>query len=108
MAQIASVWIEEGCITCDACQETCPEVFHVTDDSCFIIADVRSDGKFDQNEGKSLLKAEMGTSLFEDIIDAAEGCPVDVIIYTTAEDGEAPSEEVAEVAEAAVEVVAED
>ncbi|SVC67007.1 uncharacterized protein METZ01_LOCUS319861, partial [marine metagenome] len=26
MAQIASVWIEEGCITCDACQETCPEV----------------------------------------------------------------------------------
>ena len=108
MAQIASVWIEEGCITCDACQETCPEVFHVTDDSCFIIADVRSDGKFDQNEGKSLLKAEMGSSLFEDIVDAAEGCPVDVIIYTTAEDGDAPSEEVAEVVEAAVEVVAED
>ncbi len=119
MAQIASVWIEEGCITCDACQETCPEVFHVTDDSCFIIADVRSDGKFDQNESKSLLKAEVGSSLFEDIVDAAEGCPVDGIIYTTAEEGAAqeepaeqaeeaaPVEESADEEEAAVEIPAE-
>ncbi len=107
MAQIASVWIEEGCITCDACQETCPEVFHVTDDSCFIIADVRSDGKFDQNESKSLLKVESGSSLYDDIVDAAEGCPVDVIIFTTAGDGDEPSEEAAEVVEASVEVAAE-
>ncbi|GIS41788.1 MAG: hypothetical protein Ct9H90mP14_2440 [Methanobacteriota archaeon] len=28
---IVSVYIEEGCITCDACEETLPEVFHVTE-----------------------------------------------------------------------------
>ncbi|MEL0213851.1 MAG: hypothetical protein VXA41_05535 [Euryarchaeota archaeon] len=33
---IVSVYIEEGCITCDACEENLPEVFHVTDDTCFI------------------------------------------------------------------------
>lgn len=104
MAQIASVWIEEGCITCDACQETCPEVFSVTDDSCFIIADVRADGKFDQNESKSLLKAEVGSSLFDDIVDAADGCPVDVIIYTTAEEGDSGAEATEEVVEEAVAV----
>ena len=82
LAQIATVWIEEGCITCDACQEACPEVFSVQDDSCFIIADVRSDGKFDQNESQSPIKMEFGTELHGDIIDAAEGCPVDVIKYT--------------------------
>ncbi|MEO2121592.1 MAG: flavodoxin domain-containing protein [Candidatus Poseidoniia archaeon] len=104
MSQILSVWIEEGCITCDACQETCPEVFSVTDDTCFIIADVRTDGKFDQNEGQATIKVEIGTELADDIVDAAEGCPVEVIKFTTGESTDAPVEEAAP----AVEVVAEE
>ena len=27
MTIVAKVWIEEDCITCDACQDICPEVF---------------------------------------------------------------------------------
>ncbi|MBT7938179.1 MAG: hypothetical protein HN696_03340, partial [Euryarchaeota archaeon] len=104
MSQILSVWIEEGCITCDACQETCPEVFSVTDDTCFIVADARTDGKFDQNEGQAPIKVEVGTELADDIVDAAEGCPVEVIKFTTGESTDAPVEEAAPV----VEVVAED
>ena len=104
MSQILSVWIEEGCITCDACQETCPEVFSVTDDTCFIIAETRTDGKFDQNEGQAAIKVEIGTEFAEDIVDAAEGCPVEVIKFTTGESTDAPVEEAAP----AVEVVAEE
>ena len=55
---IVSVYIEEGCITCDACEETLPEVFHVTDDTCYIKADVRLDGGYDRNEGKAGLKTK--------------------------------------------------
>ena len=50
---IFSVYIEEGCITCDACEEAAPEVFEVTDDTCFIKSDVRLDGGFDRNDSKS-------------------------------------------------------
>ena len=80
--QIAMVWVEEGCITCDACEETAPEVFHVQDDTSFIRAEMRVDGGFDTNEdSKSGLKGTLGADLFADIVDAAEGCPVDVIKY---------------------------
>ena len=33
MPTVAKVWIEEDCITCDACQDILPEVFEVTDDT---------------------------------------------------------------------------
>ena len=72
MTAVLKVWIEEGCLTCDACQETCPEVFSVTDESCFIKAEVREDGGFNENlESQSHLKSEIGTNLAFDIIDAA-------------------------------------
>ncbi|MDP7000588.1 MAG: ferredoxin, partial [Candidatus Poseidoniaceae archaeon] len=76
MAQIAMVWVEEGCITCDACEEVAPEVFNVQDDTSFIRAEARLDGGFDTNETtKSTLKGNIGTELFDDIVDAAESCP---------------------------------
>lgn len=60
---ISKVWIEEGCIVCDACEDVCPEVFKVTEDSCDVLTGV------DFNE-------------FEDqIVEAAESCPVEVIKY---------------------------
>jgi len=76
------VWIDDGCITCDACENEYPEVFKVTDDSCFIVADSRNDGGFDTNESsKSTLKSGFDLGAIEE---AAEECPVDVIMVEVA------------------------
>lgn len=59
---ISKVWIEEGCIVCDACEDVCPEVFKVTEDSCTVLNTNYAD--------------------YEDqIVEAAEACPVEVIKY---------------------------
>jgi len=60
---ISKVWIEPGCIVCDACEGIFPEVFEVTDSSCII----RPGAPL--NDG---LKIQ----------EAAEACPVEVIKYT--------------------------
>ncbi|MEL0312304.1 MAG: flavodoxin domain-containing protein, partial [Candidatus Poseidoniales archaeon] len=75
------------CITCDACQDICPEVFEVTDDSSFILAAVRTDGNFDRNVGGSPLVGTLGAELGDIIIEAAEACPVEVIKYELVSDG---------------------
>ena len=56
------------------------EVFEVTDDTCFIKSDARIDGGFDRNDAKSGLKKEVLDTFSDDILDAADACPVDVII----------------------------
>ncbi len=89
---IFSVYIEEGCITCDACEEAAPEVFEVTEDTCFIKSDVRLDGGFDRNDTKSGLKSEVIQTFSDDILDAADGCPVDVIIVVEAQTDEVAPE----------------
>ena len=86
---IVSVYIEEGCITCDACEEAAPDVFEVTDDTCFIKPDARLDGGYDRNDGKAGLKPEVIETLTDDIFDAADACPVDVIIVV---EGGSPDE----------------
>ena len=79
---ITRVWIEEGCIVCNACETTCPEVFNVTEDSCHIRAEVRADGQVNTNlSEKSLLAGTIGTDLADQIEEAAEGCPVEVIKF---------------------------
>jgi ferredoxin len=79
---ITKVWIEEGCIVCNACETACPEVFKVTEDTCHIRADVRSDGGEDQNkDAQSPLKGATGADLEDQIVEAAEGCPVEVIKF---------------------------
>lgn len=76
------VWIDEGCITCNACEGEYPEIFEITDDTCFIIADARVDGSFDTNEtSKSALKPGFDLDAIQG---AAEECPVDVIIVEVA------------------------
>ncbi len=80
------VWIAEGCITCNACEGEYPEVFVVEDESCFIVADARTDGGFDTNEG-SMSPLKDGFDL-EAIQGAAEECPVDVIIVEVAGTGD--------------------
>lgn len=59
---VAKVWIDPGCIVCNACEAIYPEVFEVTDDSCLI----RPDAPLDNG----LL-----------IQEAAEACPVEVIKF---------------------------
>jgi len=82
---IKTVWIEEGCIMCNACDAECPDVFLVTDSTCVIRADVREDGNETENrDEKAPLKADLQASLEAGIIAAAAGCPVEVIQFEKA------------------------
>lgn len=73
---VTRVWIEPGCIVCDACENAAPTVFHVTDDTCVIRPDA--------------LNAEFTKPLSVEIKEAAEECPVDVIKFEVVM-GEAPA-----------------
>ena len=60
---ITKVWIEEGCIVCGVCDATAPDVFELKDET----AVVREGVKFEEYE--------------DDIKEAADNCPVEVIKY---------------------------
>lgn len=60
---VSKVWIEPGCIVCDACEAIFPEVFEVTDSTCII----RPGAPL--NDGLR-------------IQESAEACPVEVIKFT--------------------------
>ncbi len=60
---VTKVWIEPGCIVCNACENIYPEVFHVTADTCIVKPD------YPKNDG---LKVQ----------EAAEACPVEVIKFS--------------------------
>lgn len=62
---VSKVWIEPGCIVCNACEGIFPEVFEVTDSTCLIRAGAPL------NDG---LKIQ----------EAAEACPVEVIKFNRA------------------------
>lgn len=59
---ITKVWVEEGCTSCGLCEGTAPDVFEIDD-----VSEVIEGADFAANE--------------QDIIDAAEECPVEVIKY---------------------------
>src|SRR5438067_13441337 len=74
---ITKVWIAPGCIVCDACENDCPEVFDVQEETCII--------------RPPAMKGDYLKPLTPSIVVAAEGCPVDVIKYETVEvEGKAP------------------
>jgi ferredoxin len=60
---IKKVWIEEGCTACGVCEDICSEVFKVEDSATII-------------EGVNYTDHE------EQIKEAAENCPVEVIKYS--------------------------
>lgn len=62
---VSKVWIEDGCIVCNACEGIYPEVFEVTDTTCLI----RPDAPLDNG----LL-----------VLEAAEACPTEVIKFDKA------------------------
>src|SRR5258706_5458397 len=64
---VTKVWIAPGCIVCDSCENDCPEVFDVQEETCVI--------------RPPALKADFLNPLTPSIIVAAEGCPVDVIKF---------------------------
>jgi ferredoxin len=66
---IRKVWIEPGCIVCNACESNCPEVFHVDVESSTIRPEA--------------LNAEFLSPLAKSIRTAAEECPVEVIKFET-------------------------
>ena len=59
---VSKVWIDPGCIVCDACEGIYPEVFEVTEETCLIRPDAP------MNDGLR-------------IVEAAEACPVSYKIY---------------------------
>ena len=67
--RIKKVWIETGCTACGVCESICPEVFTVEDEAK-VNTDVNFDGYTDQ------------------IQEAAESCPVEVIKYEANEEDE--------------------
>lgn len=74
---ITKVWIAPGCIVCDSCENDCPEVFDVQEDTCLI--------------RPPAMNADFLRPLTPSVITAAEGCPVEVIKYETKEvEGPAP------------------
>jgi len=60
---IKKVWIEEGCTACGLCEDICPEVFVVNDLATVI-------------EGVDYSDYE------QQIKEAADSCPVEVIKYS--------------------------
>ncbi len=79
---ITKVWVEEGCTVCNECESAAPEVFHVNDETSVILAEAREDGVTSENEEeKSALKGDIGSTLEEEIKEAAEGCPVEIIKF---------------------------
>jgi succinate dehydrogenase/fumarate reductase-like Fe-S protein/flavodoxin/ferredoxin len=112
MTVVAKVWIEEDCITCDACQDIAPEVFEVTDETSKILAAVRTDGTLDRNTGKAPLVGDLGAQYGELILEASDACPVEIIKFELVTDSadvvevEVPAEIAVEAAAPAVEAVA--
>src|SRR5436305_3823709 len=69
--EVVKVWIAPGCIVCDSCENDCPEVFDVQEQTCII--------------RPPAMKADFLKPLTSSIQVAAEGCPVDVIKFETVE-----------------------
>jgi ferredoxin len=76
---VTHVWIEDGCITCGACEATCPAVFSVGDESSRIRGEVRTDGITSPNRDEMSALTPEAAKHEADVNAAADGCPMGVI-----------------------------
>ena len=84
MTAISRVWIDEGCICCQECTHIAPDVFAFPDDCAVVLGETRCDGRTSRNaEERSLLNA-VGLEYEDDIREAANGCPVEIIHFDSA------------------------
>ena len=60
---VKRVWIEEGCILCKLCEDTCPDIFEMGEEN----VTVKADADLSANE--------------EGIKEAVSNCPAEVIKY---------------------------
>lgn len=79
MNDIARVWIDDGCICCQACVQAAPEVFAFPDDTAVVIGEVRCDGQTSSNRTERSRLNAVGLESEGLIREAAEGCPVEII-----------------------------
>jgi len=63
---ISRIWIDEGCISCNLCEDLCPEVFEVP---------AGGDCQVKKRYERHLSDPDM----LEQIREAADSCPVEVI-----------------------------
>lgn len=84
MTAITRVWIDEGCICCQACVHAVPEVFAFPDDAAVVLGDARCDGQTSSNRTERSLLNAVGLEYEEAIKEAAEGCPVEIIHFDSA------------------------
>lgn len=73
MERVAKVVIDrEGCISCGACWEHCPDFFEQNpDDNLSQVVEKYRKGKMGEGEAPD--------NLTDCVVDAADGCPVEVI-----------------------------
>ena len=68
---ISRVWIEDGCISCGLAEDICPQVFKLSD-----------------NTSNTVIEGADLSSYEAEIKEAAENCPVGVIMYEDVSLGE--------------------
>jgi ferredoxin len=79
MPTVARVWIDEGCICCQACVGTVPDVFAFPDDTAVVLGEARCDGTTSRNTDERSPLNAVGLE-YEDLIrEAGAGCPVGII-----------------------------
>ncbi len=63
---VRRIWIEEGCISCNLCEDLCPEIFHVPLGEVCVV------------KGDALTQAT-APKVAEQLEEARTQCPVEVI-----------------------------
>lgn len=82
MNHIQRVWIEDGCICCQACVISAPEVFCIPEHRAAIRGAVRSDGITSPNDDECCTLNAAGLAEAEAIAEAVAGCPIDIIRFS--------------------------
>lgn len=89
---IRTVWINEGCIACNACENECSSIFHIENDTCIIKAEARVDNISNDNRNeRANLISNLGSTLKEKIISAVKSCPIKIIKIQLVPSQAAPS-----------------